>query len=67
VRIRLCGEEVFAHEQPVDKDLDALLKEALERRDIPIDISLGEGTGEYRLLASDLGHEYVDINAAYRS
>ncbi len=46
---------------------DALLKEPLERRDIFIDITLGSGPGEYTLLASDLTHEYVNINADYRS
>jgi glutamate N-acetyltransferase/amino-acid N-acetyltransferase len=67
VTIFLCGEKVFAHEQPTGENLDALLKQALEERDIPIDIVLGDGPGEYRLWASDLGHEYVDVNAAYRS
>ena len=67
VRLSLCGVEVFVHEQPVDKDLDALLKEPLEDRDIAIDITVGAGPGEYRLLASDLGHEYVSINADYRT
>lgn len=67
VKVHLCGVEVFAREQPADKDLDALLKEPLEAPDIPIDIIVGSGPGEYRLFASDLTHEYVSINADYRS
>lgn len=67
VRVSLCGVEVFLHEQPVDRDLDALLKNPLEKRDITIDITMGHGSGEFRLLASDLTHEYVSINAEYRS
>ena len=67
VRVSLCGVELFRNEQPTDLDFDALLKEPLEQRDIHIDIALGGGTGEYELLASDLTHEYVNINADYRS
>lgn len=67
VRVSLCGVELFKNEQPTDLDFDALLKEPLEQRDLPIDITLGDGPGEYQLLASDLTHEYVSINADYRS
>lgn len=67
VRVSLCGVELFKNEQPTDLDFDALLKEPLEQRDIGIDISLGNGPGAYELLASDLTHEYVSINADYRS
>ena len=67
VRVNLCGVELFRNEQPTDLDFDALLKEPLQGRDITIDISLGAGPGEYTLLASDLTHKYVDINADYRS
>ena len=67
VRVSLCGVELFKHEQPTNLDFDALLKEPLEQRDIAIDISLGNGPGAYELLASDLTHEYVSINADYRS
>lgn len=67
VRVSLCGVELFKREQPTDLDFDALLGEPLEQRDIFIDITLGAGPGEYELLASDLTHEYVSINADYRS
>jgi glutamate N-acetyltransferase/amino-acid N-acetyltransferase len=45
--------------------LRSLLAPALRRQDVPIDISLGDGAGEYVLLASDLSYEYVKINAEY--
>ena len=67
VRVSLCGVELFRNEQPTNIDFDALLKEPLQGRDIAIDISLGSGTGAYTVLASDLTHKYVDINADYRS
>lgn len=67
VRVSLCGVELFRNGQPTDLDFDALLEEPLKRRDLPIDILLGAGPGSYTLLASDLGHEYVNVNADYRS
>lgn len=67
VLVSLCGVEVFKNERPTPLDFDALLKEPLGKRDVPVEISLGDGPGEYTLLASDLTHEYVSINADYRS
>ncbi|MDL2316608.1 bifunctional glutamate N-acetyltransferase/amino-acid acetyltransferase ArgJ [Desulfovibrio sp. OttesenSCG-928-A18] len=65
--VNVCGVELFKREQPTTLDFDSLLSEALAQRDINIDISLGDGPGVYTLLASDLSHEYVSINADYRS
>ncbi len=67
VRVSICGVEVFANEQPTNCDFDALLKEPLQGRDIEILITVGEEHGRYSLMASDLTHEYVSINADYRS
>ena len=67
VRVSLCGVELFRNEQPTDIDFDSLLAEPLQGRDIAVDISLGNGSGTYTLLASDLTHKYVDVNANYRS
>lgn len=67
VRVTLCGVELFRDEQPTSIDFDSLLAEPLQGRDIPIGIFMGTGPGEYTLLASDLTHKYIDINANYRS
>lgn len=67
VSLYLCGIERFAHGQPVNDDKEALLAEKLKGRDVDIEIILGSGKGEYDLLASDLGHEYVNLNSDYRS
>jgi glutamate N-acetyltransferase/amino-acid N-acetyltransferase len=40
---------------------------ALAERSYVIEIVLGTGPGRARYLTSDLGHEYVDVNAGYRS
>lgn len=67
VRVSLCGVELFRNGQPVSSDVDALLAEPLKKRDLSIDITLGDGPSEYTLLASDLTHDYVNVNADYRS
>ncbi|MDR1945901.1 MAG: bifunctional glutamate N-acetyltransferase/amino-acid acetyltransferase ArgJ [Desulfovibrio sp.] len=67
VAFSLCGVELFRRGGPTDLDFDALLKDALEQRDVYLDLRLGEGPGEYLLLTSDLSHEYVSINSDYRS
>ena len=50
-----------------EEDFDALLREPLDGTDVTLDISLGDGPGAARLLASDLSHAYVSLNADYRS
>ena len=67
LRVTLCGVELFRNGRPTDLDFDALLEEPLKKVDLPLDIVLGEGPGESRLLASDLSHGYVSLNSDYRS
>ena len=60
--------ELFRKGQPTDLDLQTPCSRfPLKQRDLSIDIVLGSGSGSYTLLASDLGHEYVNVNADYRS
>ena len=59
--------ELFRNGRPTDLDFDALLEEPLKNVDLPLDIVLGTGPGEARLLASDLSHGYVSLNSDYRS
>ncbi|MDR0466745.1 MAG: bifunctional glutamate N-acetyltransferase/amino-acid acetyltransferase ArgJ [Deltaproteobacteria bacterium] len=65
--IWLCGVQLIKNGQPIGVDVDAVLTEPLEQRDIHIEIELGAGEAEYLFLASDLGHAYVTCNADYRS
>jgi glutamate N-acetyltransferase/amino-acid N-acetyltransferase len=67
VCLSLCGIERFVKGRPVDDDQEEILSDLLKARDIHVDISLGSGPGSYVFLASDLGHEYVSLNADYRS
>ncbi|GAB6036500.1 bifunctional glutamate N-acetyltransferase/amino-acid acetyltransferase ArgJ [Fundidesulfovibrio butyratiphilus] len=58
---------VFAEGQPVPGDLDSLLAPHMRRGEIAVDITLGDGEGEYLLLAADLTYDYVKLNGDYRS
>jgi len=67
VTIAIGGVVIFEQGRPVDLDIDALMAPVLRRQDVDIDVTLGDGPGGAVLLASDLTHEYVSINADYRS
>ncbi|MBQ7457452.1 MAG: bifunctional glutamate N-acetyltransferase/amino-acid acetyltransferase ArgJ [Desulfovibrio sp.] len=67
VTLTLCGILRFSHGQPQNDDCEDELTNRLKADSIPITISLGNGSGSFTLLASDLGHEYVSLNADYRS
>lgn len=67
VTIAIGGMVIFEDGRPVDLDIDALMAPVLARQDVDIDVTLGDGPGGSVLLASDLTHEYVSINADYRS
>ncbi|SHN67604.1 bifunctional glutamate N-acetyltransferase/amino-acid acetyltransferase ArgJ [Desulfovibrio litoralis] len=67
LRLVFCGVELFKNSQPTKLDFDSLLKKPLEETDLMIELFLGDGDGHYELLASDLTHRYIDINADYRS
>jgi len=67
VKIAIAGVVIFENGGPLDLDVDAVLGPRLTDRDILVEISLGSGPGTYVLLASDLTHEYVTINAKYRT
>ena len=67
VRVCIAGREVFSQGTPAQADIDGLLAPFLARQEIPVDITLGRGEGEYEILTSDLSVDYVRINAEYRS
>lgn len=67
VSLFLCGIERFRRGQPVNEELESELAQRLKAKDVDVDIILGSGAGCYSLQVSDLGHEYVSLNADYRS
>jgi glutamate N-acetyltransferase / amino-acid N-acetyltransferase len=67
VEVSLAGISIFRGGQPVAMDRDAVFAPYLRRGEVEVAIRLGAGQGSYVLLASDLTHEYVRINAEYRT
>jgi glutamate N-acetyltransferase/amino-acid N-acetyltransferase len=67
VSMKLCGLECFRQGRPVNEDQEDALAQLLQAQDVQIEIDLGSGSATYSFHASDLGHEYVSLNADYRS
>ena len=67
VSVAIGNVTIFDKGRPVAGDMDALLAPMMRKQDVNVSVSLGQGPGEYVLLASDLTHEYVSINADYRT
>lgn len=67
VTVRIGNVAIFERGVPVHEDFDSLLAPHMQGRDIRIEVDLDEGGAYATVLASDLGHEYVNINADYRS
>jgi glutamate N-acetyltransferase / amino-acid N-acetyltransferase len=67
--LHLCGTKVVeggaaAHVPEADW---TVLVAAMKQSEIEIDLDLGVGDGEGEVFFSDLGHEYITINAEYHS
>ncbi len=67
VTVRIGKVVIFTDGAPVQGDLDGLLASTMKRAEIPIHIDLAEGDGSCELLAADLTHDYIRINADYRT
>lgn len=67
VSLRIGGVEIVRNGMGVGKQAEALANEVLKAPEYTLELSLGDGPGTARYLMSDLGHEYVNINADYRS
>ncbi|HYP90535.1 MAG TPA: bifunctional glutamate N-acetyltransferase/amino-acid acetyltransferase ArgJ [Polyangiaceae bacterium] len=52
---------------PIGAEAEKRANEFLKQPSYTIELTLGDGPGEFRYLTSDLGHGYIDVNAGYRS
>jgi glutamate N-acetyltransferase/amino-acid N-acetyltransferase len=64
LRCDLQGTTVFERGEPTGFDRAALSK-AMAADNVSLLIDIGEGPGSARLMTSDLGYKYVEINAEY--
>jgi glutamate N-acetyltransferase/amino-acid N-acetyltransferase len=66
VLVSIGGVPIFAGGSGTAQD-EGVLREIMERPEIPVLVRLGTGKGAFRVFASDLTHDYVSINAHYRT
>ena len=65
--ISVGGVVIVKDGAPVGADAEKQANEVLKRPSYSIELKLGDGSGEFSYLTSDLGHGYIDVNAGYRS
>jgi len=68
-RLALCFDDVCMARNGVfaGGDAEARGTEVLKKREFAVTVDLGLGTGSATVFTSDLSHEYVSINADYRT
>ena len=68
-RLSLCFDTVFMARNGIfaGGDAEALGTEVLKQKEFTVSVDLGIGEGSATVYTSDLTHEYVSINADYRS
>lgn len=68
VSLRIGSVSVLSRGEPNQaEDWETKASKIMARREYPMVVDLGMGDGQGRYLACDLSHEYVSINAEYRS
>jgi glutamate N-acetyltransferase/amino-acid N-acetyltransferase len=65
--IRIGDAEIVKNGVAAGGDSEARATAVLREPSYRIELTLGSGPGRARYLTSDLGHEYVNVNADYRS
>ena len=67
VQVSFAGERVLRRGMKRDPEAERRAAPKVRKGSYDIDVDLGLGTGGYHVYFSDLGHEYVRINAGYRT
>lgn len=67
VNLAINGISVLKQGEINNKYTEDLGQAAMSEEDIVIDIDLGIGAGKAKVWTSDLSHEYIRVNAEYRS
>lgn len=67
VEVSLAGEKVLRKGMAIDRDAERRAARKIRKEAYGIDIDLGLGAGAAFVYFSDLTHEYIRINAGYRT
>jgi glutamate N-acetyltransferase/amino-acid N-acetyltransferase len=65
--VRYAGERVLRRGMMIDRQAERRAVPKIRRKSYGIDVDLGVGKGRSFVYFSDLGHEYIRINAGYRT
>ena len=66
-RIVVAGTEIVRGGLALGASAEAEAAKGMTTQRFDIELSLGDGPGRARVVTSDFGHGYVDVNAGYRS
>ncbi|MGW8285987.1 MAG: bifunctional glutamate N-acetyltransferase/amino-acid acetyltransferase ArgJ [Candidatus Deferrimicrobiaceae bacterium] len=67
VEVSFAGEKVMLRGMKIDRRAERRAEPKIRKEAYGIDVNLGLGKGSYFVFFSDLGHDYVRINAGYRT
>ena len=67
VEVSFAGEKVMRRGMKIDRRAMRRAEPKIRKEAYGIDVDLGLGKGSYFVFFSDLGHDYVRINAGYRT
>jgi glutamate N-acetyltransferase/amino-acid N-acetyltransferase len=67
VEVSFAGEKVMHRGMKIDRRAVRRAEPKIRKEAYGIDVDLGLGKGSYFVFFSDLGHDYVRINAGYRT
>lgn len=65
--VSFAGEKILRRGMAVDREAERRATPKIRKGAYGIDVDLGTGNGSYHVWFSDLGHEYIRINAGYRT
>ncbi len=63
--LKICGEEIYRGGTPVPFDAKALSTKMREKKEVPVELTVGDGPGESEYWSSDLTCDYVRFNSEY--
>jgi glutamate N-acetyltransferase/amino-acid N-acetyltransferase len=67
VELSFAGEKVLRREMKIDHAAERRAAPKIRKKAYSLEIELGSGTGRYHVYFSDLTHDYIRINAGYRT
>lgn len=65
--VSIAGVTIVKNGLTLGADVEAEAQRRMQVESFSVELELGAGPGRFTYVTSDLGHQYVDVNAGYRS